>query len=237
VEQNYSDHVDVRNLELTLNKLTATLGDPTRRSIYLRIRSSTEPTTASTIAAEFGIHPNVARHHLDRLAEEGYLEVTRRRQTGKTGPGAGRPAKCYTSTDKEIDLRFPTRRLDLLIDLLVRTVMRLAPSDGTDVALEIGRDFGHELAAGLNVDTSGNEDGMLEAVATMMRHEGFEIIADGDRLLTQHCPFGASSFEHPEVLCALDRGIMAGIFDIVAPAAVPHMETNLGMAHACVTSL
>ena len=99
--------MDVRNLELSLDKLTATLGDPTRRSIYLRVRSSEEPLTAATIAKEFGIHPNVARHHLDRLADEGYLEVTRRRQSGKTGPGAGRPAKCYTPTDKEIDLRFP----------------------------------------------------------------------------------------------------------------------------------
>jgi len=236
VEQNYSDHVDVRNLELTLNKLTSTLGDPTRRSIYLRIRSSKEPLTASNIAKEFGIHPNVARHHLDRLAEEGYLEVTRRRQTGKSGPGAGRPAKCYSATDKEIDLRFPTRRLDLLVDLLVRTVLHLAPDDGTDVALEIGRDFGRNLAGGLDLQPSSNPDGMLEAVATMMRHEGFEIITDGDRLLTQHCPFGASNFEHPEVLCALDRGIMAGIFDVIAPATAASLEAHLGSAHACVTS-
>lgn len=231
--QNYSDDVDVANLELSLNKLTATLGDPTRRSIYLRIRSSEEALTAGTIAKEFGIHPNVARHHLDRLADEGYLEVTRRRQSGKSGPGAGRPAKCYASTDKEIDLRFPTRRLDLLVDLLVRTVMQLAPSDGADVALGVGRDFGRDLAKHLDSRT----DDMFETVASMLQHEGFEVIADGDRLLTRSCPFGAGKFEHPEVLCALDRGIMSGIFEIIAPAKAASLEANLGSSHACITSL
>jgi predicted ArsR family transcriptional regulator len=226
--------VDVTNLELSLNKLTATLGDPTRRSIYLRIRSSQEPLTAAIIAKEFGIHPNVARHHLDRLADEGYLEVTRRRQSGKSGPGAGRPAKCYASTDKEIDLRFPTRRLDLLVDLLVRTVMRLAPSDGTEVALDIGRDFGRDLANKLDL---GPADDVFETVAAMLRHEGFEIVVDGDRLLTRYCPFSAGTFEHPEVLCALDRGIMTGIFDVIAPTAAATLEAHLGSSHACVTSL
>jgi len=230
--------VDVPNLERSLNQLTATLGDPTRRSIYLRVRASVEPLTATLVAKEFGIHPNVARHHLDRLTEEGYLEVTRRRPTGKAGPGAGRPAKCYTATDKEIDLQFPTRRLDILIDLLVRIVLRLAPGDGQQVALEMGREFGRELAAGMAPRTTDLSTS-LEVVATMMQAEGFEIIVDpsGVKLLTQHCPFGASKFEHPEMLCSLDRGIMAGIFDIVDPQRATALEANLGAGHACVTTL
>jgi predicted ArsR family transcriptional regulator len=231
--------VDVGNLEETLTRLTATLGDPTRRSIYLRIRSSVEPMTAAVVGKEFGIHPNVARHHLDRLADEGYLEVTRRRQSGKTGPGAGRPAKCYSSTDKEIDLRFPTRRLDLLVDLLVRTVMRLAPEDGAGAAQEIGRDFGHELAGKLNLSSGSDTEQALETVATMMQGEGFEIIADhvGDRLLTRTCPFRASTFEHPEMLCSLDRGIMVGIFEAIDPDHAARFEANLGSGHDCVTSI
>ena len=31
--------------------------------------------TASAVAAEVGVHPNVARHHLDKLAAGGYVEV------------------------------------------------------------------------------------------------------------------------------------------------------------------
>ncbi|GBD83663.1 helix-turn-helix domain protein [bacterium BMS3Abin02] len=231
--------MDVRNLEQTLNKLTATLGDPTRRSIYLRVRSSPEPLTATLVANEFGIHPNVARHHLDRLTEEGYLEVTRRRPTGKTGPGAGRPAKCYAATLKEIDLQFPTRRYDLLIDLLVRIVLHLAPGDGLQIALEIGRDFGRELASGITTTGDGDLAASLETVASLMQKEGFEIIADpaGEKLLTEHCPFSAGKFEHPEVLCSLDRGIMTGIFEIVDPQRAAALEANLEMDHACVTTV
>ena len=31
--------------------------------------------TASMVATEVGVHPDVARHHLDKLAAGGYLEV------------------------------------------------------------------------------------------------------------------------------------------------------------------
>lgn len=226
--------MDVPKLERALNELTATLGDPTRRSIYLRVRGSTDPLTATLVAKEFGIHPNVARHHLDRLTEEGYLEVTRRRPPGRTGPGAGRPAKCYVATGKEIDLQFPTRRLDLLIDLLTRIVLRLAPEDGHQIVIDMGREFGRELASSLSPANSS-----LEAVAALMQGEGFEIIVDpsGAKLLTQHCPFKAATFEQPELLCSLDRGIMTGVFEVLDPKRAAALEANLGAEHACVTTV
>ena len=38
---------------------------------------------------------SVAAFHLDKLAEAGLVEVTFQRTSGRTGPGAGRPAKLY----------------------------------------------------------------------------------------------------------------------------------------------
>ena len=94
--------LDNQALSRSIGDLTSSLGDPTRRGIYIAIRQSAEGMTASSVAAVFGIHSNVARHHLDRLADDGFLEVTTRRAAGKSGPGAGRPAKCYTATNKVI---------------------------------------------------------------------------------------------------------------------------------------
>ena len=48
--------------------------------------------TAGEVAEHFALHPNVARHHLDKLAAGGYLEVFVAR--GGQG-GAGRPSKRY----------------------------------------------------------------------------------------------------------------------------------------------
>ena len=73
----------------TVSAITDAFGDPTRRSIYLFARDHSDPrrapdvagepvdigVTASMVAAEVGVHANVARHHLDKLAAGGYLEV------------------------------------------------------------------------------------------------------------------------------------------------------------------
>jgi predicted ArsR family transcriptional regulator len=72
-----------------VSAITNAFGDPTRRGIYLFAREHAEGVTASQVAEQFGLHPNVARHHLDRLAAGGYLEVAVERAEGA---GAGRPS-------------------------------------------------------------------------------------------------------------------------------------------------
>ena len=98
--------MDLASLDEQIADLTSALGDPTRRGIYVAIRESAEPMTAGEIAELFGIHPNVARHHLDKLAADGWLVVSHRRPAGKSGPGAGRPAKTYEASKKEISIHF-----------------------------------------------------------------------------------------------------------------------------------
>jgi len=207
--------MDTRQLERTLSDLTSTLGDPTRRSIYLSVRESAEPVTASQVATEFNIHANVARHHLDRLAIEGYLEITRRRPEGKNGPGAGRPAKCYTSTEKEIELQFPARRYDLLADLLIRVVRRLEPTRASEIAAEVGWEYGMELAGSLDLPDAAGFDAVLATVQQAMVEVGFVVDANtkNRQLLMSHCPFGRTAFDHPEVVCSLDRGIVNGLME------------------------
>ena len=67
-----------------VNAITAACGDPTRRRSYLCVHESTDGVTATEVATEFDVHPNVARHHLDKLAGGGHLEVA----VDRTGSGA-----------------------------------------------------------------------------------------------------------------------------------------------------
>ena len=46
-----------------------------------------------------GVPTHTAKFHLDRLVDEGLLEVEFRRLSGRTGPGSGRPAKLYRRSD------------------------------------------------------------------------------------------------------------------------------------------
>jgi predicted ArsR family transcriptional regulator len=222
-----------------IENLASSLGDATRRGIYISIRESPEAMTTAEIAELFDIHPNVARHHLHRLVEDGYLSVTERRRSGKQGPGAGRPAKHYAATAKEVQLQFPARRYDLLAELLVRVIQRLAPADASVAALAVGREYGTELAAEIGLpDDAGFETAAL-AVARAMTGMGFDTEANTDDhlLVTSFCPFGETAVNHPEIVCKLDQGIVTGLMAAAnqSPLAIvtPHSTAD----EDCITDL
>ena len=67
---------------------------PTRAAI-LSLLLRTGPKTVKEISDGFGIHPNVARAHLDLMVEAGFLATDTRRRT------KGRPAKVYFTWEGE----------------------------------------------------------------------------------------------------------------------------------------
>src|ERR1700735_1760124 len=79
--------------------VAAAFGDPTRRDIFLHVRS-TPGVTATEVATTFSLHPNVARHHLQRLIDGGYLRV----ETDRRSAGAGRPSKQFFCVEEELTI-------------------------------------------------------------------------------------------------------------------------------------
>lgn len=219
--------------------LASALGDATRRGIYLSIQQSPEAMTTSQIAELFEIHPNVARHHLHRLVDDGYLSVTERRRTGKQGPGAGRPAKHYAATAKEVKLHFPDRRYDLLAELLVRVIDRIAPEDAAAAAEDVGREYGRELAAQIGLPQDSGFEAAAKAVARAMIGMGFETEANtGDHtLVTSFCPFGATALSHPEIVCKLDQGIVRGLLAATNQKPLAIVHPNIATDENCVTDV
>jgi predicted ArsR family transcriptional regulator len=228
-----------RELDRTIGDLTAALGDPTRRAIFIAVRESGEPMTTSDIAALFSIHANVARHHLDKLSGDGYLRVTHRRRNGRTGPGAGRPAKCYEATSKPIDLHFPSRRGDVLVELLLRILARSEVSDLPAVAEAVGREYGREIAMEIGSPDERGYDEAVKAVAEAMTGVGFHMSPDldGHRLLTSSCPFGDAATGHPDVVCSIDRGLVGGLFEQLSQGCVPILHPSTSGDAACVTEV
>ncbi|MGA7096457.1 MAG: helix-turn-helix domain-containing protein [Acidimicrobiia bacterium] len=229
--------MDTTTLNARISDLTSALGDPTRRAIYIAVRESAEPLTTSNVAELLDIHPNVARLHLDRLADDGYLKVSHRRPSGKGGPGAGRPAKCYQATAKEVSVHFAPRRFEMLVEMLIRILDDIAPDNLSLVAEQVGRAYGQEIAAEIGAPEEPGYEGAVQAVATAMTGLGFSVDpdAEGQRLLTSHCPFGEAATNHPEVICSLDRGIVAGLFGglsyLCDPVVIPHTD----LEEDCVT--
>src|ERR687887_1757695 len=94
------------------------IGDRELRETLLFARAQGLPVTADEVATAQRIHRNVARSRLERLAEAGLLTASFERRTGRTGPGAGRPAKTYRVAPELATLEFPERRYQQLIGLV-----------------------------------------------------------------------------------------------------------------------
>lgn len=234
----------------TVSAITDAFGDPTRRSIYLYVREQAgdHGVTAAAVAEHVGVHPNVARHHLDKLAAGGYLTVATGRVPG-AGERAGRPSKRYSPVaDHPGDTAgFPVRSDDLVLSLLGRALASLPPAEAERVAEEVGAEYGRAMAAGLRGDAlaAGHRSlrSAIQAVADALTAHGFaahtERHHDGLRIINDHCPFGDVAIEHP-VICAVDRGMVRGMLDALGVddlGEVITAESRAAGATFCATAL
>ncbi len=216
---------------------TSAFGDATRRDIYLFAHAATEGVTTAEVASRFGLHPNVARHHLDKLAAGGYLEA----QIGRPAkPGAGRPSKRYQVTEKALALEFPVRRDDLLIALLGR-MLALVPIEAAEAMAEaVGEEYGRSLAASMAPGEGHRSlQAALHAVADALTAHGFAAHTEprdgGLAIISEQCPFGGAAVQHP-VICAVDRGIVKGMLETLYGDTVPETSASRpGGDDICVT--
>lgn len=218
--------------------ITSAFGDPTRREIYLWLRDQPEGVTASDVAERFELHSNVARHHLDKLAGGGYVEVSTARLAGS---GAGRPSKRYRAIGNDNPIEFAVRHDDLLVTLLGKSLALLPGDVAAHMAEEVGVEYGRSLAesmgSGEHVQRSFRS--ALHAVADALTSHGFAAHAEkqGDelRIVAQHCPFGDAAIEHP-VICAVDRGLVKGMLSSLYGETAPATETTQALgSETCVT--
>ena len=219
--------------------VTSAFGDPTRRQVYLFAHEHDEGVTAARVASRFDLHPNVARHHLDKLAAGGHLEVHVVRDQAS---GAGRPAKHYRVTGKEFALEFPQRRDDLILQLLGRALGELDQEQAERVATEVGVAYGRDLAAHMAPGEAHRSlRAALHAVADALTAHGFAAHAEARggslQIVADHCPFGTTALDNP-VMCAVDRGMAQGMLEGLYGDVVP--ATSQSRAHGdstCVTDV
>ena len=220
-----------------LSAATSAFGDPTRREIFLFAHESERGVTAAEVADRFDLHPNVARHHLDKLAAGGYVEVHVER--GESS-GAGRPSKRYRVAAKELALEFPGRRDDLLITLLARTLTLVPPAQAEAMAEEVGVDYGRSLAASMSPGEAHRSLRVaLHAVADALTAHGFAAHAEARggslAIIAEQCPFGDAATQHP-VVCAVDRGIVKGMLSSLYGDTVPETSESRPQGDGvCVT--
>lgn len=190
----------------------STLDDPVRRALYELIAGSDTALSRDQAAHALGLTRRAAAFHLDRLATQGLLEVEFRRLTGRTGPGAGRPAKLYRQSANEITLTIPERHYDLAAELLAAAVEESTRNGEPvrDVLLRLAADTGRNLGTGAQTFT------------TALADHGYQPHTDphGGITLT-NCPFHRLAQRHTDTICHLNLELLRGI----AHATADHQHT------------
>lgn len=196
--------------------LSKALGDPTRREIYLWVREHGS-VTAQEVGRQFQLHPNVARHHLDRLAASGYVEAS----LDRTNPSqVGRPSKHYRSSGVPLLVDGIGEQATLLGRLLARALEMLDHETAAQLAYEVGLDYGHEIGRQMNgLEATKSIATSLKLVADALTRSGFSSSEDSHNaslsLKNMSCPFGALVADHP-VLCVTESGIIEGLLESLA---------------------
>lgn len=195
----------------TVTSLTHSFGDNTRRKIYLYLREN-PGTTATELSKHCDVHANVVRHHLERLTEGGYVTFDNVRKTT-----VGRPAKAYRVVDDSLVMDGSMRRDALLVALLEMALERLGPEASEAMAHDVGVAYGRTLAESVGTsDSTRTLKTAMGSIAGLLTAHGFAARAEENdseqSVVADNCPFGTAAQHHP-VLCAVDRGLIAGMLD------------------------
>jgi predicted ArsR family transcriptional regulator len=190
------------------------LAEPTRRRLYELVAAADEPVGRDDAVAAIGISRELAAFHLDRLVDAGLLQATYRRRNGRTGPGAGRPAKLYRRADALVEVTLPTRRYGRAAELMATAIERLASASGLEALAQVAHERGAAVARDAR-RAAGPTSGRLRSVrglVEVLRGAGYEprIEPDGSVCL-RNCPYDALVAEHRDVTCGMNLAWADGL--------------------------
>ena len=187
------------------------LAEPARRSLYRYVVAQPDAVSREQAAQGTGIAVHSAKFHLDRLVADGLLEVEFRRLSGRRGPGAGRPAKLYRRSAREVAVSLPERRYDLAGRILASAVDR-ATQEGVAVQAAV-RDAADREGRRAGESATPADGPELDRLAGALADYGYEPRMRDDELVLANCPFDALAREHTALVCGLNEAFVGGVLD------------------------
>ncbi|WP_328461367.1 transcriptional regulator [Actinoplanes sp. NBC_00393] len=177
------------------------LADGVRRAAYGMVATAgNSPVGRDEVAESLGIGRTLAAFHLDKLVDVGLLEVSYARRSGRTGPGAGRPAKLYRISAAEHAVSVPPRAYRTAAELLAEALERSGADETLNrVALAYGRQAG---------------PGCPEVTELLTGH-GYAPTVDPEesRIELRNCPFHRLAEQFPPLICGMNLAMITGLLE------------------------
>jgi predicted ArsR family transcriptional regulator len=215
----------------------AALDHPVTRGVY-RLLVDRGEISRDEAANAADLARSVAAFHLDKLVAAGLAEVRYQRLTGRTGPGAGRTAKVYRRSSREIEVSIPERHYDMAGVLLAEAVEQ-ATAEGVPVDAALRRaasDAGRRIGEAARAE-SGARPSRPKRRETLMRvlaRNGYEPRLRGDEIVLANCPFHALAEQHRALVCGMNLDLLSGVLDGVGSEDAPRARLAPEPGYCCV---
>ena len=200
----------------------AALADPVRAMLYAYLGRRPRSASREEVAKETGLAHHIVKFNLDRMVAEGLLSVEYRRPAGRSGPGAGRPAKLYRRSEREFSVSVPARRYELAAGVLANAIRHSQESGtGIDEAVQItASDAGYTLGR-TAAERAGEDAGPVEIRATILdvlneygyatRHD--EVPEGGTVVRFGNCPFAGLLRDCAGLICKMSHDLVTGMLE------------------------
>ncbi len=200
------------------------LAEPARRALYRFVVSQADAVSREQAALGAGVARHVAKFHLDKLVGDGLLEFEFRRPPGRRGPGAGRPAKVYRRSGREISVTLPARRYEFAGRLLAQAV---SDAEGGDVPVSVtlrhtARGTGRSLGetARRRAGSRATRSALRQVVVEVLEECGYEPRSDGSGVCLVNCPFHSLAQDFTELVCGVNLDLMEGLLEGLDPTGL-----------------
>lgn len=233
------------------------LADPARHALYEYVSAQPGSVSREEAASAVGLPLHSAKFHLDRLVDRGLLDVEFRRLSGRTGPGAGRPAKLYRRSARELSISLPPRRYDLAGEVLAtaidhcakdfvpigQAVQDAARAEGRRIVTRLDDEKARPKAGPARTEEiaetpeGGGALPELTRASRCLSRYGFEPRVEEQELRLTNCPFDQLVGGHTDLVCAMNLALVGGVLDgLHAHALTPRLAPEPGFCCVRVSS-
>jgi predicted ArsR family transcriptional regulator len=190
------------------------LADDTRFRLYRYLGLSGRPVSIRELSTRLSLHPNTLRPHLRRLEEAGLVAREARR-----GATVGRPQTMYSAVEPH---RKDGREYRLLSEILAGLLVgRRSQERAAALAEQWGRYLVGRGAPRPGAPRSSRRS--LAILQEAMAEAGFDprfrrMDASTVEVTMRNCPFRDLLDDHRDLVCAVHRGLLDGMFAAVVPS-------------------